>query len=36
MNMKYFKPLSVTWWASFAPLGLGVFLAAEPLHELAT
>ena len=30
--MKYFKPKSLTWWASFAPLITGVLVAFEPLH----
>ncbi|MCG7628977.1 hypothetical protein MHM88_14290 [Epibacterium sp. MM17-32] len=33
---KYFKPKSLTWLASLVPLGCGVFLAAEPLHNLTT
>jgi len=32
---KYFKPKSLTWWASVAPLFTGVFMAAEPLHGLS-
>lgn len=32
--MKYFKPESLTWWASFAPFIAGVFIATEPLHHL--
>jgi len=32
--MKYFKPKSLTWWASFAPLLAGLFIAAAPLHGL--
>ena len=29
---KYFKPTSLTWWASVVPLALGVVLALEPIH----
>ena len=32
--MKYFKPRSVTWWASMLPIAAGVFIASEPLHGL--
>ena len=32
---KYFKPKSLTWWASVTPLFVGVFMAAEPLHGLS-
>lgn len=32
--MKYFKPKSVTWWASVAPLVAGMIVATEPLHGL--
>ncbi|MGB1215856.1 MAG: hypothetical protein ACPG4X_20980 [Pikeienuella sp.] len=31
---KYFKPTSLTWWASVVPIVAGVFIAAEPLHEM--
>ena len=31
-NSKYFKPQSLTWWASFVPLLLGVFMAMGPVH----
>ena len=31
---KYFKPKSLTWWASFAPLATGLFIAFEPVHGL--
>lgn len=31
---KYFKPRSLTWWASFAPLAMGVFLGFEPIHGM--
>tara|TARA_R110000796_G_scaffold54705_2_gene127805 strand:- start:1181 stop:1381 length:201 start_codon:yes stop_codon:yes gene_type:complete len=30
--MKYFKPKSLTWWSSCAPLIAGVLVAFEPLH----
>jgi hypothetical protein len=30
--IKYFKPASVTWWASATPLGLGLLSATEPVH----
>ncbi len=32
MIVRYFKPKSLTWWASCAPLVAGVILATEPLH----
>lgn len=32
---RYFKPRSLTWWASVAPLVIGLIIAAEPLHGLA-
>ncbi len=32
--MKYFKPKSLTWWASFTPLCMGGFMAAEPIHGM--
>lgn len=35
IRRKYWKPGSLTWLSSVAPLGLGVFVAAEPLHGLA-
>ena len=31
---RYFKPKSLTWWASVTPLVCGVFMAAEPLHGM--
>lgn len=31
---KYIKVRSLTWWASVTPLGLGLFLAFEPMHGL--
>ena len=30
--MKYLKPKSLTWWASFAPLLAGLLVASAPLH----
>jgi len=30
--MKYFRPNSLTWWASVFPLLAGVVVATEPLH----
>jgi len=35
MEWKYFKPKSLTWWASLVPILLGGTVAAEPLHEMA-
>jgi len=35
MDRKYFKPKSVTWWSGFVPLVGGVFIAFEPVHQLA-
>lgn len=32
--ISYIKLKSLTWWASFAPLVLGLFLAFEPVHGL--
>jgi len=32
---KYFKPKSLTWWASFTPLAIGAFMASEPIHGLS-
>jgi len=32
---KYFKPRSVTWWASVAPIAAGLFLAFEPVHGMS-
>lgn len=32
---KYFKPKSVTWWSGFVPLTSGMFVAFEPVHQLA-
>ncbi len=34
--IKYFKPHSLTWWASAAPLFMGLFMATEPLHGMAS
>jgi len=31
---KYWKPRSLTFWASFTPLLLGVFSAFTPVHGL--
>ena len=33
---KYFKPASLTWWASVSPLIMGLFIASEPLHGMAS
>lgn len=33
MEVRYIKPFSLTWWASFLPLALGILLALEPLHQ---
>lgn len=32
---KYFKPRSVTWWASVVPIVAGVFIALDQIHGLA-
>ena len=34
MQKKYFKPKSLTWWASAVPLLLGLFMAFESVHGL--
>jgi hypothetical protein len=34
-QMKYWKPESLTWWASVVPLLCGLFIAFEPVHKLA-
>jgi deoxyxylulose-5-phosphate synthase len=34
MERKYFKPKSLTWWASLLPILVGLFLALEPWHQL--
>ncbi|WP_372675357.1 hypothetical protein [Aquicoccus sp.] len=31
---KYFKPKSLTWWASVTPLAGGLFMAFDPVHGL--
>ena len=31
---KYWKPASMTWWASVAPLLAGVFMAFAPVHGM--
>lgn len=31
---KYFKPGSLTWWSSVAPILVGLFMAFEPVHGL--
>lgn len=33
---KYFKPGSVTWWASLVPLLAGLIVASEPIHGLTS
>ena len=33
---KYFKPRSLTFWASATPLILGVFLAFESVHGITS
>lgn len=35
MSRKYFKPTSLTWWASFVPLCAGLFIVTEPLHGMS-
>lgn len=30
--MKYFKPKSLTWWASLVPVMAGLVVASEPIH----
>lgn len=32
MLAKYFKPRSLTWWSSIAPLVAGAVVATGPLH----
>lgn len=32
---KYFKPRSLTWWASVTPLLCGLVVASEPIHGAA-
>ena len=36
MTQKYFKPTSLTWWASVVPLIAGLFLATESIHGLSS
>jgi len=31
---KYFKPDSLTWWASLVPLVCGIIVATEPIHGM--
>lgn len=31
---RYFKPKSLTWWASLVPLVSGLVVASTPLHGL--
>ena len=33
---KYFKPKSLTWWASAVPLVAGLLVATAPIHDWAT
>ena len=33
---RYFKPRSVSWWASFVPLFAGIIVASEPIHGLSS
>ncbi|MCF6432652.1 hypothetical protein [Leisingera sp. MMG026] len=35
MKSKYFKPRSLTWWASAMPVLIGCAIASEPMHGLA-
>jgi hypothetical protein len=35
MELKYFKPKSITWWGSVVPLACGLFIAFEPTHGLS-
>jgi hypothetical protein len=32
--MKYLKPDSLTWWASFVPLCMGLFVATAGQHGM--
>ncbi|MEZ5886786.1 MAG: hypothetical protein R3D56_07890 [Paracoccaceae bacterium] len=32
---RYFKPTSLTWLASAAPVAAGLFIAFEPVHHLS-
>ncbi len=36
MDRKYLKPKSLTWWAAFVPLLLGLVAALEPAHGSAS
>jgi len=33
--MKYWKPTSLTFWASFIPMIAGIFVATLPVHGAA-
>jgi len=33
--LEYIKLKSLTWWMSFTPLALGLFLAFQNMHGLA-
>ncbi|MCY1127145.1 hypothetical protein OU426_09800 [Frigidibacter sp. RF13] len=33
-SRRYFKPRSLTWIASAAPVAAGLFIAFEPVHHL--
>lgn len=35
LKRKYWKPTSLTWLASAAPLMAGLFIAFEPVHHMA-
>ena len=34
LDTRYFKPLSVSWWAGIAPAFAGAFLVTVPVHGL--
>lgn len=34
MEMKYFKPQSLSWWASVVPLVVGLIIATVDLHGM--
>ena len=36
IRRKYWKPASLTWLSSVVPLGMGIFIATEPVHGLAS
>lgn len=36
MERRYFKPRSLTWWASIVPVAAGLFLAFEPVHQITS